>query len=397
MAALVLTPINTKGIELIGITGTDGKTTTVEMLAHILNELNIPYLSTSSLEVKLDGKILTTSKRTTPSLWQLHKLLKQAMSNGAKVAVIEVSSHSLVQWRVLGLKFDATILTNITHEHLNFHKTKERYAGAKKLLFTRHLKSSGAAILPTNDACGVSWIKEFGDRAIPYTPPVAITSSTGTSFIYNNKQYSMPILGSYNASNAIAAALALDSLKIIRQDLNVSTDDALCSLSNFNGIPGRMQVITVPDSKITAIVDFALTKKAMQGSLSTAREIAKDNRVFVVFGATGGQHDTSVRPGLAEAAALGADVAIVTDDEPYDGNPAEIRDALISYIKNTESKCSHLNIADRRNAIATALSQATNGDVVVVTGIGHYTSRTINGIEEPWNDAKVIKEELLKL
>ncbi len=400
-------------MQLIGVTGTDGKTTTVEMIAHILNELNIPYLSTSSLEAKINGKVITTSKRTTPSLRALHALLRQAKNKGARVAVIEVSSHALAQWRVLGLKFDVSVLTNITHEHLNFHKTQENYANTKKLLFTKYLKQFGTTILPTNDEYGSNWIKEFGNIALPYSPQntCPITDKYGTAFVYKDAQYQIPMLGSYNAGNAIAAALAVSSLKTPKPGFGITTEDALLALGNFTGIAGRMQIVSTPKPgfgvDVTCIVDFALTERAMSSALATCREVAGGantaNKVIVVFGASGGQHDASVHPGLAKAAAQGADVCIVTDDEPYDGDPAEIRANLIKYIKETSKlrsrtpkspKFEYYNIADRREAIQKALALATDGDVIMMSGMGHYTSRTVNGMEVPWNDAEVLHEML---
>lgn len=401
VCAYILLPVDTSKLKLIGITGTDGKTTTVEMAAHILGELDIKYLSTSSLESKLNGKVLSASKRTTPSLWVLRKLLRQAVANNTEVVVIEVSSHALVQWRVLGIKFDAAVLTNITHEHLNYHKTIESYAAAKKLLFTKHLKTGGVTILPTNDNYGSEWLSEFKSLAQSYTPPDAATNKLGTTFDYKNEQYSVPILGDYNTGNALAAALAINSAS------TTDTDKALRTLSNFAGIPGRMQVVQTPRSGFdaTVIVDFALTERAMHSTLATARDIAGGNKVIVVFGATGGQHDTTVRPGLARSAALGANICIVTDDEPYYSDPAEIRADLIKYITETNEQNEKLrnlaskfeNIAGRREAIRTSLSLATDGDVVIVTGMGHYTSRTVKGREESWNDVEVIQEELAAL
>ncbi len=390
--ARLLIPVDIKKIKLIGVTGTDGKTTTVEMLSHILKELNISYLSSSSIDVKIDESVISTSKRTTPSLWQLRRLLKQAINQKARVAVIEVSSHSLVQWRILGLKFDTAILTNITHEHLNYHKTLKRYANAKKLLFTKYLKKDGVAILPTEDKYGNKWLKEF-TNAVAYNQPKATTSIEGTSFTYGNIAYSMPMLGTYNAGNAVASALA------IHQTINnINVDKSLKALKNFDGILGRMQIIRESlNHNILAIVDFALTQRAMQSALNTARELAKNNQVIVVFGATGGQHDSSVHPGLAKAVAEGSDLAIVTDDEPYDGNPNKIRKNLIEYIKAAKNKGDYINIQDRREAIRYALSKASDGDVVVVAGMGHYTSRTVNGKEIPWNDAETIREELAKM
>ncbi len=391
VAAYVLVPINLQKIKLIGVTGTDGKTTTVEMVAHILGELNIDYISTTSLEVKISGNTITASKRTTPSLWQLRKLLKKAKTKDVGVAVIEVSSHALAQWRVFGIKFDTAVLTNITHEHLNFHKTRARYAAAKKLLFTRHLKREGVAILPTSDEYGSKWLTELA-HTTGYTNPESTTTHTGTEFIYNDINYTIPMLGSYNTGNAVAAALAVESL-----GLEISLPKALAALSTFAGIPGRMQVIPSCDLGIVAIVDFALTERAMNSALHTAREIAGDNKVIVIFGATGGQHDTTVRPGLARAAANNADIVVITDDEPYSSDPAEIRADLINSLQQADTNCEYHNIENRRNAIKFALSKVNRGDVVILTGMGHYTSRTVDGHEEPWSDELALTEELHKL
>ena len=394
--AHITKPTDTSDIKLIGVTGTDGKTTTVEMIAHILQEQRVKYLSSSSYESKLSGKSLAMSKRTTPSLSTLKELIKQAKAEQTEVIVIEVSSHSLAQWRLFGIKFDTAVLTNITHEHLNFHKTKANYAKAKKLLFTKHLKKSGKAILNKSDQYGAKWLKELGKQAVAYIPPISSVSISGTTFNYNDSEYSLPMLGAYNATNALAAALAVaETLK------SISVGGALSSLKNFSGVPGRMQMITNPDVPFAVFVDFALTRKAMASTLSTLREVAGQHKIFVVFGATGGQHDTTVRPGLAESVSSWADVAIVTDDEPYDGDPAEIREELEQLIKTTNKKNNRntqvLNIADRREAIHTALSKVQDGDIVLVSGMGHYTSRTVNGNEVPWNDATVITEELQKL
>ncbi|MCD5384602.1 MAG: UDP-N-acetylmuramyl-tripeptide synthetase [Candidatus Pacebacteria bacterium] len=401
LIAYINKPVDVSNIKLIGVTGTDGKTTTVEMIAHILRVNGIKYISSSSLEIKKNGVKLEASKRTTPSLFTLKRLLKQASLENIDIVIIEVSSHALAQWRVLGVKFDATILTNLTHEHLNFHKTIERYAAAKKLLFTKHLKKDGVAILNKDDTYGSKWLNELNCTTIPYMQPEASTSARGVSFVYNNKHYSMPMLGTYNTANALAAALAVAS-----QVSNIDVKSALSSMSTFTGISGRMQIIPIPKSTtkpdLIVIVDFALTQKAMASTLSTARELAGEaSKVFVVFGATGGQHDTSVRSGLTEAVSAGADVAIVTDDEPYDSNPANIRSKLVKFIEDANKKYNNVtvvhNVADRRVAIQQALSDAEYRDVVVVSGMGHYTSRTVNGEELPWNDAQVITEELAKL
>jgi UDP-N-acetylmuramoyl-L-alanyl-D-glutamate--2,6-diaminopimelate ligase len=387
----------TDNIQIIGVTGTDGKTTTVEMLAHILQTHHIPYISSSSLEIKLNGEKISESKRTTPSLGTTLSLLHRAREQGVRVVIIEVSSHALVQWRVLGIKFDTAILTNITHEHLNFHKTKERYAAAKRLLFSKYLKHTGVAILNEQDDYGKQWLNELQCTTRPYKQPQAYTTIHSTEFKYNNKNYMVAMLGTYNAANALAASLAISNTIP-----EISTDDALVSLSDFSGIPGRMQVIDTGNKAVgNVIVDFALTQRAMASTLSTARELTNGGNVIVVFGATGGQHDTSVRPGLCESVSTYADIAIVTDDEPYDGDPSEIRNELVSLIgsaDNTNNNSTQVyNVADRREEIHKGLTLSDSRDTIVVSGMGHYTSRTIDGEEVPWSDSKVISTELDKL
>lgn len=404
-------------IKIIGVTGTDGKTTTVEIISHILHELNIPHISASSYAIKQNGKVLSMSKRTTSSAYAIRKLLRTAIETDSKVLVLETSSHSFIQWRLWGIRFDVAVLTNITHEHLNFHGTIENYANAKKLLFTKHLKRNGVAILPENDKFGKTWLKEL-PNTMSYNPDKlkAKTNKQSTEFIFEGKQYFIPMPGAYNAGNALAASLAvsLANVKNSKKQLDFEIHRALKTMKNFTGVPGRMQIVQIPNSEprkaqsgfavkdITCIVDFALTEKAMSSALSTAGEIAKNGKVILVFGASGGQHDASVHPGLAKSAALGSDIAIVTDDEPYDGDPDKIRSSLIKYIKNTlqenpDHTCEYHNIADRKEAIRKAIRLAKNGDVVIVTGMGHYTSRTVNGKEVPWSDYEAVKDALLEL
>lgn len=376
---------------LIGVTGTDGKTTTVEMIAHILDTLGVPAMTASSYALKHGQEILSMSKRTTASPAAVRRVIRRAAERSCRVVVLEASSHSLVQWRLFGIRFDVAVLTNITHEHLNFHGTREHYAAAKKLLFTQHLKKGGASILPTNDEYGAAWLSEL--ESIPYSPPQALTSKYGTTFEHEGVEYSLPVPGAYNASNALAAAQAVHAALP-----EFSVAQCLDALRDFSGVPGRMELLPeAHEHDLTVIIDFAITERAMESTLSTARELAGGGRVIVVFGASGGQHDASVHPGLARAAATGADTAIITDDEPYDGDPSAIRANLLANAQAAQSACECKDIADRREAIRTALCCAQSGDTIVVSGLGHYTSRTIAGTEVPWSDVAVLREELVAL
>jgi UDP-N-acetylmuramoyl-L-alanyl-D-glutamate--2,6-diaminopimelate ligase len=186
--------------------------------------------------------------------------------------------------------------------------------------------------------------------------------------------------GEYNAINAIASALAVSSLNL---DIDNSVNTCLSALHNFQGIPGRMQIINTCnlDKDVTVIVDFALTEKAMSEVLQSSKKFTNNGKIIVVFGASGGQHDDSVHPGLAKSTAKYADIQIVTDDEPYDGDPDEIRDNLVNYIKNTDENAEVYNIADRKKAIEQAIELSKDGDVIIVSGMGHYESRTVNGNE----------------
>lgn len=395
-----------RSLTCIGITGTDGKTTTTEMVAHVLRANGKKVISFSTVSTRCGDTELQTDKRTTPSPWTLQKILKKAKNEEMEYAVIEVSSHALVQKRVFGISFTAAVLTNITPEHLDYHGSFEEYAKAKKLLFTKKLKRNGVAVLNIGDDSGAKWSKEFsqkekavllysaeskGEALSPYN--LRFTSS-GMDFGLRAEdsqtgETSLPIFGEFNIQNAMAAVQ-------VARFFGISFEEATKSLPSFSGVKGRMEPISA-EQDFFALVDFAITPGAVENLLQAARKMATEKRLLLIFGSCGTHPDIDIRKAMGEVAAKHADVVIITDDEPYHEDPAQIRSHILSGARAVESNAKTADIheiADRKQAMEFACANAQKGDVVLVSGMGHLNSRNIAGKEVEWNDGEILKEIL---
>lgn len=395
----------------IGITGTDGKTTTTEMLAHILRSNHKKVLSISTVATVCGTTHIPTDKRTTPSPWILQKLLKRAKKEGISFAVIEVSSHALSQKRVFGIPFSAAILTNITPEHLDYHKTMAEYANAKKLLFTKKLKKNGVAVLNFSDSFGEKWQKEYVQKLqhsnTQQSPSMLLYSNSPNKNALSHNKISflhtgmecvlraengktaklfLPLFGEFNIQNAMAAIQTA-------RFFGISLESAAKSFVSFSGVKGRMEPIFLGQD-FFVLVDFALTPEAIKNLLQSARNIAPHGKIFLIFGSCGTHPDIHIRKDMGEMAAKYADVVIVTDDEPYYESPAQIRSHILSGANavSSSTKTAEIHeIADRQQAMEFACSMAKKGDVVLVSGMGHLHSRNINGKEVEWNDGNVLR------
>ncbi len=385
-----------RNLIVIGVTGTDGKTTTTEMIAHLLRKNGEKILSLSTTEVRMDNEILMTDKRTTPSPWNLQKWIWQAKKKGIKTVVLEVSSHALSQNRIFGISFHVAVLTNITPEHLDYHGDLEQYALAKKRLFTKFLKKRGDVIFNVDDDFGKKWAAEF-----PYAKTYSLKKFTvdfwaknprpaekGIVFEVGGRLIFMPLFGTFNAANAAAAVLAVESLGFSRNKL-------LIDLAFFEGVSGRMEKIDT-DQKFSVFLDFAMSPGAMTKVLESARKMG--GKIIFIFGSPGTHPDPTVRAEMGFISALGADFTIVTDDEPYFSDPTEIRQQILSGAKKALSEEEFtqkvLERGDRRVAIETAFQRASEGDSVIISGMGHLTTRNIGGVETPWSDKKIVQEIL---
>ncbi len=386
-----------KKITVVGVTGTDGKTTTTEMIFHILKFSGRKVAKISSVSFSRgDNSWQNTTKRTTVSPFVMQKFLRQCVKDGYDSVVIEVSSHALSQKRVFGIDFDIAVLTNISHEHLDYHKSMEGLIKAKKLLFTKYLNKGGTAILNADEPFVSDWKNELETKNIKvktysfknsayYQGANFQDQENGIKFTLEDKEFFIPIFGYFNAENALAGISACASIGVLKG----TTAQAL---SSFNKVPGRLENIDFGQD-FQIFIDFALTPKAFKEVLSYLNQ-RTGGKLISVFGCAG-DHDKEKRPIIGEIASKYADIIILTDDETYTEDPYQIRDEIKAGIfkeknLNDREDDTFFEIPDRKIAIESALQIAGPNDTVIVSGMGALETRNMRGKEETWNDKAVI-------
>ena len=364
-------------LNVIGITGTNGKTTTAHLLAAILQQ--------HGWQTTVFGTLSGT--RTTPESTDLQRSLATELAAGCKAVVMEVSSHALTLRRVEGTRFKAAIFTNLGQDHLDFHKSVEDYFAAKARLFSATF--TGTCIVNRDDVHGALLFDSLADEnlesesfSVGDAREVSADISK-ISFIWRGQKIDIASGGHFNVMNALAAATAAAKL-------GVAVSDIAKGLAAASAVPGRFQSVTVGQS-FGVVVDYAHTPEALQNVLIAARElISSDSRVIVVFGC-GGDRDHSKRPKMGAVAKTFADVVYVTSDNPRHEDAQTIVDEILEGV--TRSPQIVVNL-DRRQAIADAFAVAQSGDVVVIAGKGHETTQTIGSKELPFNDVDVSRELL---
>lgn len=374
-------------MHIIGVTGTNGKTTVVSMVTSILRS--------AGLRTEMIGTL--TGARTTPESTDLQRLLAQFRSDGVEAVAMEVSSHALAQQRVADVDFDLALFTNLGRDHLDFHQTQEAYFAAKAKLFEAGLSHKG--IVNVDDVHGRLL---FDARTIPM---VAVsmgdidgyhTSSTGSEFDWRGHHVSLPMIGAHNVSNALLAATACS-------ELGVDEETVVSGLGSLAQVPGRFEIVRTtrsrPDSPgFTAVVDYAHTPDALETTLGAAHQLAgEQGRVIVVFGC-GGDRDREKRPLMGSVASVASDIAVVTSDNPRGEDPGSIIEQILEGFRDSgggaDAVAQLIVDPDRRSAIHTALSLAGDGDVVIVAGKGHERGQVIGGRVEPFDDVQVVSEYL---
>jgi len=374
-------------MDVFGITGTNGKTTTAWLLKAGLEHCGIHTGLLGTAGIDIPG-LKIESERTTPEASELQKILALAFQNGAKAISMEVSSHALTLGRVNGTRFKAVGFTNLSQDHLDFHKNMQDYFEAKSLLFKDNF--SNEAVITTNDYWGKKLetlsdlnVESLGGDVENYWRVTDITAALGHvdfKLTKSNKQsfdINLSFAGSFNAFNAsLAIALA--------NKLNIDLPTFIKGIENIQ-IPGRMQPIIVPGAPL-AIVDYAHSPEAILNVLSTLRKETKE-KLITIIGA-GGNRDKEKRSKMGSAVEKYSDLIIVTDDNPRDENPEEIRASVISGIK--DKKCI-LEIGNRKDAIQKAISIATDLDTIAVLGKGHENYQEIKGEVLPFSDYLVTK------
>jgi UDP-N-acetylmuramoyl-L-alanyl-D-glutamate--2,6-diaminopimelate ligase len=360
-------------LAVVGITGTNGKTTTAHLLRSILEAGGWPTDVIGTL----------TGARTTPEAPELQRELAASLAAGRRAVAMEVSSHALAQHRVDGTTFRVSVFTNLSRDHLDFHGTMADYFKAKALLFEPAL--SQRAVVNLDDPNGRLLRDAASIPTVGYSLDDAtdlVADAHGTTLTWRGTRLHVPLAGSFNVENALAAATAA-------LELGLPLDAVRAGLAAAGNVAGRFEVVD-EGQPFLVVVDYAHTPDGLARVLEAARPLAGPNQVILVFGA-GGNRDRAKRPVMGEMASQGADRVVLTSDNPRDEDPLAIIDAVKDGMQDTSGLVVE---PDRRAAIAEALALAHPGDVVVVAGKGHETTQTIGTTVLPFDDRAVARELL---
>ena len=380
----------TKELSLIGITGTNGKTTTVTLLHRMFRMLGYHVGLISTIVNKIDEEELPTS-HTTPDALELNQLLRRMVDAGCKYCFMEVSSHSVVQQRIAGLTFAGGIFSNITHDHLDFHKTMAAYIAAKQGFFNA-LPKTAWALTNIDDKNGMVMVQNTAAKVSTYSLQrmadfrckVVEETMEGMQIEVNGAEIWSHLVGRFNAYNltAIYAAAVLcgaDKAEVGRL------------LSMLEPAPGRFQ--RVSGRGITAIVDYAHTPDAVQNVISTINDIRTKRQQLITVVGCGGDRDKTKRPEMAKIAAEGSDKLVLTSDNPRTEDPDSILDDMEAGL-DAEQLSHTVRITDRRQAIRTACMMAKEGDIVLVAGKGHEKYQERNGVRSHFDDVEELNNVL---
>lgn len=376
-------------LQLIGITGTNGKTTTVTLLHRMFREMGIHAGLLSTIVNRIDEEEFAAT-HTTPDAVELNKMLSLMVERGCEYCFMEVSSHSIVQNRIAGLDFAGAIFSNITHDHLDFHKTFANYIAAKKGLFDS-LSERAFALINIDDKNGRVMVQNCKARIKTYSLQTVadyrckVIESTihGQQLEINGREFWTQLVGRFNAYN-ITAIVATAML------CGIGEEEALRVASSLKAAPGRFQYLH--GNGITAIVDYAHTPDALKNVIETINNVRTKAQNLTVVVGCGGDRDPLKRPIMAQIAARGCDHLILTSDNPRTEDPDKILDAMEEGL-TAEERSNALRITDRRQAIRAAVMMAREGDIILVAGKGHETYQEINGVKNHFDD----REELAKL
>ena len=376
------------GMALVGITGTNGKTTTAFLVHGLLTALGQRAGLVGTVENRIGTERYATAY-TTPEAPELQRLLAAMVQGGVETVAMEVSSHGLALDRVRALSFTVAVFTNLTHDHLDFHKTQAAYTAAKKSLFDG-LGASAVAIVNADDPAWATMTADTEARIVTFGTSAGAdvrvevlgNDLEGLRLRLDGDERAYRMLGRFNALN-LAAAYA------VGRALGLGRDETLGALAEAPGVPGRFETVRPEGSDVLGIVDYAHTPDALDNVLATAAEIVPaGNALWVVFGC-GGDRDRSKRPEMADVATRHTAHAVLTSDNPRTENPEAILDDVeMGTVRPA------VRIADRREAIGFAAREAQPGDVIVVAGKGHEPYQIVGTTKHPFDDRRVLAEAL---
>jgi UDP-N-acetylmuramoyl-L-alanyl-D-glutamate--2,6-diaminopimelate ligase len=375
-------------LKLVGITGTNGKTTTVTLLHQLFMDLGYPTGLLSTIVNKINNTTIP-STHTTPDALQLNHLLREMVNAGCEYCFMEVSSHAIVQHRITGLHFTGAIFSNITHDHLDFHHTFANYIQAKKTLFD-HLPNDSFALTNIDDRNGKVMVQNCKSHiytyslltAADYKGRIIDNSFEGLQASFNNKEVYFKLCGKFNAYNL----LAIYGTALL---LGVQEEELLVKMSNMEGATGRFQVLK-NDQGTIGIVDYAHTPDALKNVLSTIRDITQNSVEVITVVGCGGDRDALKRPIMAETACQFSHKVILTSDNPRSEDPYEILRQMeegipVSFKRNV------LTIENRKEAIKTGAMIVQPGGVLLIAGKGHETYQEIKGVKHHFDDLEELR------
>jgi UDP-N-acetylmuramoyl-L-alanyl-D-glutamate--2,6-diaminopimelate ligase len=380
----------TTKLKLVGVTGTNGKTTIATLLYKVFSCLGYKCGLLSTVENQIGGKVIPAT-HTTPDTISLNALLKQMVDEGCEYAFMEVSSHAIHQRRIAGLEFLGGLFSNITHDHLDYHKTFDEYIKAKKRFFD-DLSSSAFAITNADDKRGSVMLQNTNARKYTYglktvadfKGKILENVLTGLVMTVNDQEVHFRLIGEFNAYNLLAvygAAICLGQDKA----------QVLQCLSNTTGAEGRFDYIISAKQRVIGIVDYAHTPDALVNVLTTIKKLKQGHEQVITVVGCGGDRDRTKRPVMGAVACEYSDKAIFTSDNPRSEDPQEILNEMEAGL-NSAAKRKFISIVDRKQAIKTAVNMAGADDIVLIAGKGHEKYQEINGVKYHFDDKEVLTE-----
>lgn len=375
---------------VVGITGTNGKTTCATLLFTLFEELGYKCGLISTVQNHIHD-VVEQSTHTTPDAISIQALMARMAAAGCAYVFMEVSSHAVHQRRIEGIRFAGGVFTNITHDHLDYHKTFDEYIRVKKSFFDS-LPAGAFALSNADDKRGMVMLQNTAAKRCAYSLKVPSTvkgkvlenNLTGLVMMIDNQEAHFRMIGTFNAYNllavyGVAALLGEDKMQV------------LSVLSNLQGAPGRFETYLSANDKVLGIVDYAHTPDALLNVLATINQLRVGGQQVITVVGCGGDRDKTKRPIMAEVACEHSDKAVFTSDNPRSEDPETILDEMQTGL-SVAQKRKVLRITDRREAIKTACVLAQPGDIVLVAGKGHETYQEIGGVKHPFDDRAVLAE-----
>ncbi len=381
-------------LKLVGITGTNGKTTVASLLYQLFKKAGYKVGLLSTVKIMVDA-VEYKATHTTPDSLTINYYLNEMVAIGCEYCFMEVSSHGIHQKRTEGLHFEGGVFTNLSHDHLDYHPTFAEYRDVKKSFFD-HLPKTAFALTNIDDKNGLVMLQNTYAKKLTYAlksyadykAQILENQLSGLLLKINENEVWVKLIGTFNAYNLLA-------IYGTAVQLGVESFEALRLLSELESVSGRFQFI-VSDKKITAIVDYAHSPDALENVLKTINDIRTKNEQLITVVGCGGDRDKTKRPIMADIATQMSDKAIITSDNPRTENPAIIIAEMEAGVEPQNFKKS-LSIEDRKQAIKTACQLANPNDIILIAGKGHETYQEINGVRHDFDDMKIVKEFLEQL